>query len=133
MASSRYLTKTVPFLVMAIMMVIAVPGCGKSNALGGWKATRPDTPGTAEQLAGTAWEIQGSYILFQPDGTIGLVLATGGTTPMPDTVWTIDRGIVTVTKGDERLFEATWDGNQLIANGYPARTLQQAVQEDQSN
>lgn len=48
-------------------------------------------------------------------------------------MWTIDRGIVTVTKGDERLFEATWDGNQLIANGYPARTLQQAVQEDQSN
>lgn len=132
MAFSRYLTKAFLGLVAAGILVVGMAGCTKSNALGGWKATRPENPGTAEQLAGTAWEVQGSYILFQHDGTIGLVLATGGTTPMPETEWTIDRGIVTVMKGNERLFEATWDGNQLIANGYPARTLQQAVQEDQT-
>lgn len=105
--------------VPVILACVFLIGCSseKSSWLN-WKASRPDTPGTAEQLIGTAWDFGPNSVAFDADGKCRLGAKGGILVEMPGTSWSIKNGVVTVTGQNGTLLTATWDGQAFVANGF---------------
>lgn len=108
-------------LATAVVACVLLAGCSNEKASWlDWKASPPDNPGTAEQLVGTSWDFGPNAIAFDADGKCRMGAQGGVLIERPDASWSIDNGIVTVKDSNGTLVTATWDGENLVANGFVA-------------
>jgi hypothetical protein len=109
----RRILMTLPMLLAAAL----TNGCGQKEEKP--PLVPPENPGTAEELAGTTWEVEGYVLAFEEPPEVHI---SGEAVPFPggvDGSFSVENGIIRVGALG-RSHEGTWDGVNLVFEGVAA-------------
>lgn len=104
-------------LVVGLIPLLAAVGCAPTEEEA--PLVPPATPGAAEDLAGTTWEVEGYVLAFEDPPDVHI---SGEAVPFPggvDGEFSVENGIIRVGALG-RYERGTWDGTVLVFEGMEA-------------